>query len=284
MFSTNRAPILHQHQHYLHMDQNEIRHDPRHLGVSSGASKTFFDVVVHLAQTVHLSCVKISTIFERTESSFHLRLVTRSNIGCVQNDFWAYGTFGANRAPILRQDYHYHQTNSIKHPLELRHLRVPLGAAKMISEHLVHSAQTMHLSCVKISTISNELGQASTWASSPRSTIGCVQNDFWPYGMFSTNHAPILNRHQHYLQMDQNKIPHDPHLLGVPSGASKLIYEVGVRSAQTMHLLASRLALSSNRLNRASTWASSPNSTTRCVQNYFWAYSMFGPSYAPILH
>jgi hypothetical protein len=208
-------------------------------GVTSGASKMISEPMVHSAQTVHQSCVKIITITKQTQSSIHL---------------------------------------------SFRHLRVPLGAAKMISEHLVHSAQTMHLSCVKISTISNELGQASTWASSPRSTIGCVQNDFWPYGMFSTNHAPILNRHQHYLQMDQNKIPHDPHLLGVPSGASKLIYEVGVRSAQTMHLLAWRLALSSNRLNRASTWASSPNSTTRCVQNDFWAYSMFVPSYAPILH
>jgi hypothetical protein len=29
-----------------------------------------------LAQTVHLSCVKISTVFKRTETSFHLSLVT----------------------------------------------------------------------------------------------------------------------------------------------------------------------------------------------------------------
>jgi hypothetical protein len=28
----------------------------------------------------------------------------RSSIGCVQNDFWSYGTFGANRAPFLNQD------------------------------------------------------------------------------------------------------------------------------------------------------------------------------------
>jgi hypothetical protein len=106
----------------------------------------------------------------------------------------------------------------------------------MISEHLVRSAQTMHLSCVKISTISNELHQASTWALSPRSTIGRVQNDFWAYSMFSTNRAPILHRHQHYLQMDENEIPHDPLHLCVPSSASKMISEAGVRSAQTVHL------------------------------------------------
>jgi hypothetical protein len=160
----------------------------------------------------------------------------RSTIGCVQNNFGDYGTFGANGAPILRQDCHYLRTNWIKQPLEPRHLRVPSGASKTISDPLVRSAQTMHLSCVKISTISNELNQASTWASSPRSTIGCVQSDFWDYGMFSTNRAPILNRQKHYLQMGQNEIPHDPRCLGVPLGVSKIISEAMVRSALTMHL------------------------------------------------
>jgi hypothetical protein len=28
----------------------------------------------------------------------------RSTIGCIQNDFPAYGMFGANHAPILRSD------------------------------------------------------------------------------------------------------------------------------------------------------------------------------------
>jgi hypothetical protein len=146
---------------------------------------------------------------------------------------------------------------------------------------MIRSAQTVHLSYVKISTnskrtesnihlslvtkehhqvrpkrflspwyvrrkpgtylasrlaISNELNQASTWASSPRSTIGCIQNDFWAYGMFSTNRAPILRRHQHYLQMDQNEIRQDPRHLRVPSGLSKTISDAMVRSTQTVHL------------------------------------------------
>jgi hypothetical protein len=58
------------------MDQNEIPHDPRHLEVPSGASKMISEAVVCLAQTVHLSYVKISTSFKWTESSFHLSLVT----------------------------------------------------------------------------------------------------------------------------------------------------------------------------------------------------------------
>jgi hypothetical protein len=40
-----------------------------------------------------------------------------------------------------------------------RHLGVPSAVSKMIYEPVVHSTQTMHLSCVMISTISNELSQ-----------------------------------------------------------------------------------------------------------------------------
>jgi hypothetical protein len=46
-----------------------------------------------------------------------------------------------------------------------------------------------HKQCTYLASIlalsPNELNEASTWASSPRSTIGCVQNDFWAYGMLA---------------------------------------------------------------------------------------------------
>jgi hypothetical protein len=76
MFSTNHAPILHRPQQYLQMDQNKIPHDPRHLRVPPGVSKMISEAVVRSAQTMHLSCVKISTIFEWSKSSFHLSVVT----------------------------------------------------------------------------------------------------------------------------------------------------------------------------------------------------------------
>jgi hypothetical protein len=44
----------------------------------------------------------------------------------------------------------------------------------------------------RLALSSNGPNRASTWDSSPRSTIGCVQNDFWAYGTFSANCAPIL--------------------------------------------------------------------------------------------
>jgi hypothetical protein len=58
------------------MDRNELPFELRHLGVSSGASKTISEAMVYLVQTVHQSCTEINTVSKRTETSFHLSLVT----------------------------------------------------------------------------------------------------------------------------------------------------------------------------------------------------------------
>jgi hypothetical protein len=284
MFFANSAPILHWHQHCLQMDQNEIPHDPCHLGVPSGASKIVFEAVVHSAQIVHLSFVKIDTISGQTESSFHMSLV---NIG------------------------------------------VPSGASKMISEPVEHSSQMVHVLASRLALSPNEVNQASTLASSPRSTIGCVQNDFWAYVMFGANRAPIMHRHQHFHQMDQNEIPHNPRHFWVPSGPSKTISEAVVLSAQTVRLtcvkistvskwtessihwylfayeydqvrakrfrslrnvwhkpctyVAPTLTLSPIGPKRDSTWPTSSISSIRCVHNDFRASSTFDANRAPIL-
>jgi hypothetical protein len=75
-----------------------------------------------------------------------------------------------------------------------------------------------------------------TWASSPRSTIRCVQNDFSTDGIFGANCAPILHRQWHCLQIETSEIPHDLRRLGVPSDASKMIFEPMVHSTQTVHI------------------------------------------------
>jgi hypothetical protein len=117
------------------------------------------------------------------------------------------------------------------------HQEVRSTASKMISKPMVHSVQTVPLSCVRISTISkwtvtsihfslvtweyhqvpqkrfmslwyiwrkpctylaptltlspNGLKRDSTWPSSPTSSIGCIQNNFWACGTFGANCAPI---------------------------------------------------------------------------------------------
>jgi hypothetical protein len=172
--------------------------------------------------------------------SFHLSLEPRSAIRFVQNYFCAYGTIGTNHKPILHR-------NEISH--DPRHPGVPSAAFEMISNPMVRSAQTVHLSCIMISTISYGLNRASTWASTwssqprsairciqkdlsastwasqPRSVVGCIQNDFWAYDLFGAKHSPILHWHKHCL----------------------------------------------------------PKSASQCVQNGFWGDGTFGPNRARLL-
>ena len=54
------------------MERSEIPHDPRDLGVPSGESKMMSEPIVHLTQTVHLSCIKINTISKQTENELPL--------------------------------------------------------------------------------------------------------------------------------------------------------------------------------------------------------------------
>jgi hypothetical protein len=102
-FGENRAPILHLHKHSLQMNRNEITHDPRHQVVPSGAFKTIFEPMVCLAQTMHLSCVKSNTISKRTETSFHLNLITKVYHRVHPKRFLSLWYFGANRAPTLHR-------------------------------------------------------------------------------------------------------------------------------------------------------------------------------------
>jgi hypothetical protein len=44
--------------------------------------------------------------------------------------------------------------NRIKLPLEPRHLGIPLGVAKMISEPMARLVQTVHLYCTNINIVS----------------------------------------------------------------------------------------------------------------------------------
>jgi hypothetical protein len=62
--------------YYLQKDRKEILHEPHLLGVPSGASKMIFEAMVHLVQTVDLSCTETNTIFKSTETRFYLTYVT----------------------------------------------------------------------------------------------------------------------------------------------------------------------------------------------------------------
>jgi hypothetical protein len=78
--------------------------------------------------------------------------------------------------------------------------------------------------------------RASTRSTSPRSSIGCAQNDFRAHSTFGANYQPILRGDWHYLQMDQKELPFDPHHLPGPSSAAKKIFAPMVHSVLTLKL------------------------------------------------
>jgi hypothetical protein len=135
--------------------------------------RRFSDPMVHSTQTTQLSCIEITTISKRTQTSCH-----RSSIGCVPHDFRADATFDTNRARFLQCDYRYLQTNSNELPLEARHIRVSSGASKTISEPMVRLAQTTHLYCTNANTVSKWSKTSFHKTHSLKSSIGYVQNDF----------------------------------------------------------------------------------------------------------
>jgi hypothetical protein len=124
------------------MVQIEIPHDPHHLGDPSAGSKMIFKPMARSVETMYLSCVKISTMSKRTESSFHLTLLT----------------------------------------LAYRRVRLKwfLSLGMIWRKPSTYLALTLTLS-------PNRLKWDSTWPTSPRSSIRCVQKDFRAWSTFGTN-------------------------------------------------------------------------------------------------
>ena len=71
-FNAKHATILHRRQRRFQTDQNEISHDPRHLGVPSGASKSISKPMVRSMQSVQLYCTDTNTVSKQTEMRFHM--------------------------------------------------------------------------------------------------------------------------------------------------------------------------------------------------------------------
>ena len=119
-------------------------------------------------------------------------------------------------------------------PHDTRHLGVPLRASKTISEPMAHSVQTVHLSYVKISSVSK-------WTEMSFHLSLVTSENHWvrPKGFLSLWY--VRSQPDTYLKpiitvSKRTKTRFHRRLLGVPSGASKTIYEPVVCSAQTMHL------------------------------------------------
>jgi hypothetical protein len=144
--------------------------------------------------------------------------------------------FGANRAPILHQDYQYLQMDRIELHLSLVTKEFHRVRAKwFLSQWYVWRKLRTYL--VPIQTLSpNGLKWDSTWPTSPSSTIRCVQNDFRASSTLGANRAPILRQRLPLSPNGLNQASTWASSLGVPSGVSKMIFEPLVCSVQTVDL------------------------------------------------
>jgi hypothetical protein len=135
------------------MDRNELPLDQRHLEVPSGLPQKISMPVVYLAQTVHLSCVAINTI---------------NNVS-------------------KRSEASFHLTNVTKkyHRVCLKRFSCLWYIRRKLCTYCTYLALRLTLS-------PNGPKWASTWPTSPRSTIACIQNDFQAYGMFGAKPCTYL--------------------------------------------------------------------------------------------
>jgi hypothetical protein len=166
---------------------------PRHLEVPSGVSNTISEPTVRLAQTVHLSCTDTNTISKQKEVRFHMIHITKKYHRVHPKRFpslWYVRhkprTYLASRLALSSNRPSFHLSlvtdqYSRVGPKWFRSWRYICG--KLCS----YLALTLTLS-------PNKKKRDSTWLTSPRGSIGFVQNDFWTYGMFDANGTPILHQ------------------------------------------------------------------------------------------
>jgi hypothetical protein len=140
---------------------------------------------------LHLSCIKISTISNELSQASTWASSPRSTIGCVQNDFWAYGMFSTNLHISWTDNSTISKWTNIR--FHMTHVTLQFHRVRpkwfLRLWYVRHKPCTYHASSLAI--FLNGLDRACTWASSHRSTIGCVQIDFWACGTFGANRAPI---------------------------------------------------------------------------------------------
>ena len=144
------------------MNQNELPVELHHLGVISGASKIISEPMVCSAQTVHGSCVKIRTISKRTKTSFQLSFVTLEYHRVRPKRYLSLWYVWRKPCTYLALTLTPSPNGPNEIPHDPRHLGVPSGASKMISEPMVCLAQTVHLSCTNTNTISKRTERDST--------------------------------------------------------------------------------------------------------------------------
>ena len=151
--------------------------------------------MVRSTQTLQLSCIKISTIYEETKSSlnwslfnyeFHrMRLKWFLSLWCCWRKPCTY------LLPKLTLSLNEPKQDSIWHTWSRTYIRCVLIDFWLY--RMFHAKPCISLAS-RLSLSPNRPNWAFTWAPWPRSTIGCIQNGFLSYGAVGANRASILHQ------------------------------------------------------------------------------------------
>ena len=162
------------------MDWNEISHDPRHLGVLSSVSKMIFELLVHSAQTVHLSYIKINTISKWTKTSILFSLIVkryhRVHPKWFLSLWYIWRKPCTYLAPTLTPSPNAWNQDSTG-PTS------PRSTIRCVWNNFLRLWYVRRKLCTylasRLALSLNAPKQACTWSSSPTSTVVCVQKGFW---------------------------------------------------------------------------------------------------------
>jgi UDP-N-acetylglucosamine:LPS N-acetylglucosamine transferase len=110
-------------------------------------------------------------------------------------------------------------------------------ASKTVSEAMVLLAPTVHISCVKICTISKQTeNELSLEPQNLGVLLGASKMTSELMVRLAQTISDLMVHLAQTIHLSFNEIPDDPHHLGVPSAASKIVSEAMVRLAQTLHV------------------------------------------------
>ena len=121
---------------------------------SIACAKMFSKPLARSAQTMHPSCVKIHTTCKWTKTSLHLSLVTKEYHQVRPKRFLSLSYIRCKPCTYLAPTLTLSPNGLKQDSTRPMSPRSSIGCAKMFSKPMAHSAQTMHLSCVRIRTTS----------------------------------------------------------------------------------------------------------------------------------
>jgi hypothetical protein len=185
---------------------------------------------------MHQSSTDSNNVPKQIEMRFHMTHVTKEFHLVPQVLFLSLGMFNANRATILHQELHYLQTDRTELPLEPLRLGVPSSASKTISMPMVCSVQTVQLSCTNTNNLSKQTKTRFHTTHVSYEFHGVRPKLFTSLWNVLCKPCTYLVSRLALSPNGPDKAPLGPRHVGVPSGASKMIYEPMVCLTQIEHL------------------------------------------------